>query len=232
MCGLGGSEGARLGREVVDARERHHQPAVGDARGARDAGRHLRADQDRRPGRPDRARADRHTLERPVPAAVGDLVLRPQTPDDLDRLREAAHPLRHRHPEDRELLRTVPEPDPEQEAPAGDHVEEGADLRDLHRVVQRQQHQVGADLEAGHLRGQTLQHRQQRKIVEPGRRMVLAAPDRVEAERADEPRLLDRLREAPRRVVGLRMLRVQVDPELHDERRVRSYIPTMSECKT
>jgi hypothetical protein len=62
--------------------------------------------------------------------------------------------------------------------------------------------------------------------------MVLAAPDRVEAERADEPRLLDRLREAPRRVVGLRMLRVQVDPALQDERRVRSSIPTLSECKT
>jgi hypothetical protein len=51
--------------------------------------------------------------------------------------------------------------------------------------------------------------------VESGRGVVLATPDRVEAERADEAHLLHRLGEAPGRIVAGRVLRVQVDAELH-----------------
>src|SRR5216683_871813 len=76
------------------------------------------------------------------------IFLRPEPPDDLHALGEPAHPLPQRHPEDRELLRAVAEPHAQHEAPAGDHVEKGPDLRDLHRVVQRQQHQVGPDGES------------------------------------------------------------------------------------
>ena len=47
-----------------------------------------------------------------------------------------------------ELLRAVAEPDAEHEPPAGDHVEERADLGQLDRVVQRQQHQIGPDATA------------------------------------------------------------------------------------
>ena len=42
-----------------------------------------------------------------------------------------------------------------------------------------------------------LQQRQLREIVEPRYEVVLAGPDRIEAERAHEPRLLQRLGEAP-----------------------------------
>jgi hypothetical protein len=45
--------------------------------------------------------------------------------------------------------------------------------------------------------------------------MVLASPDRVETERADQPRLLHRLGEAAVGIVAGRVLRVQVDAELH-----------------
>ena len=208
-------EDLHLRRELVHARHRHHEPAIGDAGGAGDAGGHLRAHQDGRARPLDGARANREVLEAPVPSAMRDLVLGPQPPDDLHALGEPAHPLRHRHPEDRELFRAVAEPHAQHEAPPGDHVEEGADLRDLHRVVQRQQHQVGPDGEARHLRGQPLQHRQQRKIVEPRRGVVLPTPDRVEPEGMDQPRLLQRLGKPPRRIIGGRMLRVEVDPELH-----------------
>jgi hypothetical protein len=54
-----------------------------------------------------------------------------------------------------------------------------------------------------------------REIVEGGHEVVLAGPDRIEAERADEPRLLQRLGEPPGGIVALAMLRVEVDAELH-----------------
>jgi hypothetical protein len=192
-----------------------------------------------------RARADGDVVEAPVPAAVRDLVLGPEPPDDLHTLGEPAHPLRHRHPEDGELLRPVAEAHAQHEPAPGDDVEEGADLRDLHRVVERQQHQVGADLEPRHLRRQSLEHRQQREVVEARRRVMLPAPDRIEPERADQARLLQRLREAARRIVARRVLRVQVDAEFHGWRRWGQVLHSdmftwfgvaahaeMSECKT
>jgi hypothetical protein len=139
----------------------------------------------------------------------------PEPPDSLHALGQPAHPLRHRDAEDRELLRPVAEAHAEEEPAAGEHVEERAHLRDLHRVVQREQDEVGADLEPRHLRGQPLQHGQQREVVEAGGDVVLAAPDRVEAERADQARLLHRLREPARRIVARRVLRVEIDAELH-----------------
>ena len=54
-----------------------------------------------------------------------------------------------------------------------------------------------------------------REIVEGGHQVVLAGPDRIEAERAHGPRLLQRLGEPLGRIVALPMLRVQVDAELY-----------------
>src|SRR5438445_337189 len=59
------------------------------------------------------------------------------------------------------------------------------------------------------------QERHVREIVEARHEVVLAGPDRIEAERADEPRLLQRLGEPPGGIVALAMLRVQIDAELH-----------------
>src|SRR5262249_27096569 len=102
----------------------------------------------------------------------------------------------------------------EQEAPAGDDVHEGADLGDLDRVVQGQEDQVGADRKAGCFDGDALEQRQLRIKMETRRRVMLARPDRIEAERADQPRLLERLGEPPRRIVALGMLRVEINAEL------------------
>ena len=132
--------------------------------------------------------------------------------------REPAHALGHGHAEDGELLGAVAEPHAQHEPAAGEHVEEGADLRDLDGVVQRQEHEVGAEGEALGLGGEALQHGQEREVVEARRRVVLAAPDRVEAERADEARLLERLREAARGIVAGGVLRVEIDAELHAPR--------------
>ena len=79
-------EGARLGGELVHGGDGHDEPAVGDARGPRDARRHLRAHQDGRPRPLERAGADGHAVERPVTAVMGDAVLGPQAADDLHAL--------------------------------------------------------------------------------------------------------------------------------------------------
>src|SRR4029453_1884873 len=139
----------------------------------------------------------------------------PQAADDLHALGEPAHPLGDSYAEDGELLPAIAQPDAKREPPPGGHVEKGGDLRDLDGIVQGEQDQVGAEGEALRLRGQALQHGQQREVVEARRGVVLAAPDRVEAERADHARLLERLREAARGVVADGMLRVQIHPELH-----------------
>ena len=111
-------------------------------------------------------RADRHAVEPPVTAVMGDVVLGPEPPDDLDPLAEPADPLGHRHAEDGELLGPVAEPHPEEEPAAGDHVQEGADLRDLDGVVERQEDQVRADPEPLGLGREALEEREQGEVVE------------------------------------------------------------------
>jgi hypothetical protein len=152
----------------------------------------------------------------PVPPVMGDAVLGPQAPDDLHPFGEPAHALGHPHAEHGELLAAVAEPHAQHEASAGDHVEERPDLRDLDGIVEGQEHEVGAEREALRLGGEALQHRQERKVVEARRGVMLAAPDRVEAERADEPGLLERLREAARGIVAGGVLGVEINAELHD----------------
>ena len=144
-----------------------------------------------------------------------DPVFAPQPADDLDGLGEPAHALRHGHTEYLELLRAIAEFDAEQELAAGDDVKKGADFGQLDRIVQRQQRDVGPDPQALGLRGEPMQQRQLRKEVEARGDVVLAGPDRVKAERADKAHLLHRFGETAGGIVACRVLRVQVDANLH-----------------
>jgi alkanesulfonate monooxygenase SsuD/methylene tetrahydromethanopterin reductase-like flavin-dependent oxidoreductase (luciferase family) len=91
-------------------------------------------------------------------------------------------------------------------------------LDQLHRVVQGQQQDVGPEPQSLGVGREALQQGKLRKEVEAGRHMVLAGPDRIEPERADQAHLLHRLGEAAGRVVARRVLRVQVDAKLHGSR--------------
>ena len=144
-----------------------------------------------------------------------DAILGPQPADDADGLREPADALRHGHAVDGVLLRAIAEPDAEQELAAGDHIHEGADLGQLDRVVQGQQRDVGAEPQSLGVGSEALQQAELREEVEAGRDMMLAGPDRIEAEGADQAHLLQRLGEAAGGVVARGVLRVQVDAELH-----------------
>jgi hypothetical protein len=143
-----------------------------------------------------------------------DPVFAPQPPDDLDALGEPAHALRHRHAEDLVLLGPIAEPDAKQELAAGDDVQKGADFRQFDRIVQRQQRDVGPDPQALGLASEPMQQRQLWKEVEARRDVVLAGPDRVKAERTNQPHLLHCFGETAGRIIGCRVLRVQVDAEL------------------
>ena len=143
------------------------------------------------------------------------MVLGPQFSDDLDALDEPAHALLHRHAEGGKFFRPIAEPDAEQEFAAARDVEKRADLGELDRIVQRQQRDVGAEPEPFRFRRDAREQRELRKIMKARHEMVLAGPDRIEAERADELHLLDRLRESPGGIVAFPMLRVEIDAELH-----------------
>ena len=165
-----------------------------------------------------RARRDGGVLELPVTSLVRDVVLGPQPADDADGLGEPAHAFRHGNAVDGVLLRPVAEPDAEQELAAADDVHEGADLGQLDRVVQRQQRDVGPEPQPLGVGGEALQQGQLREEVEARRDVMLAGPDRIEAERADQAHLLQRLGQAAGGIVAGRVLRVQVDAELHGVR--------------
>ena len=72
----------------------------------------------------------------------------------------------------------IAEPDAQQEPAAGDHVHEGADLRQLDWIVQRQERHVGADPHSLGLGGEALQQPELRVEVKTGGDVVLAGPDR------------------------------------------------------
>jgi hypothetical protein len=186
-----------------------------NAGGALDGGVDVRADQDRRARSGGRLRADRHVLEPPVAAVVVDTLARPKTADDLDAFAQAADALLDRHAEHVELFLPIAEPDAELEFSTRDDVEKRRDLGDLHRVVQRQEDDVGSKLHTFGFGGETLEEGQQREIVIVVGDVVLAAPDRIEAELLEEADLLDRLGEAPARIVRAGVLRVEIDPEFH-----------------
>ena len=153
--------------------------------------------------------------ELPVASGMRDPVFGPEPSDDLDSLGKPAHPLRHRHAEHLVLLGPIAEPNSEQEPAAGDHVQEGAVFRQLDRVVQRQQRHIGSHPQTLGLGGNALmQQRQLREEVKTRRDVVLAGPDRVEAERTNKAYLLQRLGEVAGRIIAHRVLRVQIDAEL------------------
>ena len=81
--------------------------------------------------------------------------------------------------------------------------------------MQREQSEVGADPKPFGLGRDALQQGELRKEVEPRGDVVLAGPDRVEAQRANKPDLLQRLGEAPGRIVARGVLGIEIDAELH-----------------
>jgi hypothetical protein len=143
-----------------------------------------------------------------------DPVFAPQPPDDLDGLGEPAHALRHGHTEYLVLLGPIAESDAKQEVAASDDVQKGAGFRQLDRIVQRQQRNVGPDPQALGLPGEPMQQRQLWKEVEARGDVVLAGPDRVKAERMNKAHLLQRFGETTGRIIACRVLRVQVDAKL------------------
>jgi len=80
--------------------------------------------------------------------------------------------------------------------------------------VEGQQSNVRADPKPFGLGRGALQQCKLREEVEARRDVVLAGPYRVEAERTNEPNLLNRLGEATGRIVALRVLGVEIDAEL------------------
>jgi hypothetical protein len=81
--------------------------------------------------------------------------------------------------------------------------------------VERQQGYVGADPKALSCGGDGLEQRQLREEVEAWGDMMLARRDRIEAERANKAHLLQSFGIAASGIVACRVLRVQVDAELH-----------------
>jgi len=81
------------------------------------------------------------------------------------------------------------------------HLENAADVRARGQARRRARGREGGGL--------------RRELVHGGHHVMLASPDGVEAELADQARLLEGLREAPSGIVAGRMLRVHIDAELH-----------------
>jgi hypothetical protein len=146
---------------------------------------------------------------------VRDAILAPQPAYDIDAFTKPTHAFRHRYAEGGELLWAVTQPDPKHKSATGHYIHKGADFRKLDRIVQWQQDQVGADPNAFRYGGHLLEQGQLWEVVEPGRDVMLASPDRIEAEAGDQPSLLKRFRHAARRIFGLWMLRIEIDTELH-----------------
>src|SRR5690349_15838474 len=95
-----------------------------------------------------------------------DVVLAPQPPNKPDRFREASDAFRHRHAVDGVFLGSVAKADAEQEATTACDVEEGRDLGQFNRIVQRQQGYIGAEPQALSLGRDPLQQGQLREEME------------------------------------------------------------------
>jgi hypothetical protein len=102
-----------------------------------------------------------------------------------------------------------------QEFAASDDVQKGTGFRQLDRIVERQQRDVGSDPQALGLPGEPMQQRQLWKEVEARGDVVLAGPDRVKPERTNQAHLLQRFVETTGRIIACGVLRVQIDTKLH-----------------
>jgi len=145
---------------------------------------------------------------------VGDPILVPQALYDLYSFREPACTLRHRHTVDGVFLGAITQANTEQEPAPTHHVHKRADFGQLDRIVEGQQGNVRADPKPFGLGRSPLQQRKLREEVETRRDVMFAGPYRVEAERANEPNLLNCLGEPADRIVALRVLGVEIDAEL------------------
>src|SRR5262245_20342154 len=149
---------------------------------------------------------------------MGDALFGPQPTDEANSLAKAAHALGHGYAVDGILLRAIAKADAKQELAASDDIHEGADLGELDWVVQRQQQDVGAEPKPLGVGRQALQQAKLREEVEAGCDVVLACPDRIKTERADQADLLHCLGKAAGRILAHRVLRVEIDTEPHGSR--------------
>ena len=156
------------------------QEAVGDARSAID-GRlgHATQVQVRNVLR---CRRDAHITDLEALALEVDGLARPGLADDRHRLLDQARALLQFTPELCELVGAVADADAKVEAPAGEQRQRCRVLGDTHRVVQGQDHQVGADAHALGARTDGSGDHQRRGCVAVGAEMVFREPHRVEAQ--------------------------------------------------
>jgi hypothetical protein len=75
------------------------------------------------------------------------------------------------------LREKIAGPDAEVEAAAGEDVEDGGVLRDLDRIMKRQNQDVGAEADAPRLAGDRAQDREQRRRPRVVAKVMFAGPD-------------------------------------------------------
>ena len=190
-------------------------PGIGEARHALDhlvvAGRH----HDRRAGLLEGARGEADVVQVEVRAVKGHRLLGPQPLHHLEGFEKAGQPPAPGNPEGVELDVAVAEADAEHEAAAADHVQGGDGLGHVHRLLERQQHDAGAER---HVPGFSCHARQDRHglhVLERRGEVVLAGADVVKARLPGQPHRLQQLREPLAEVIAHRMLHRQRQPETH-----------------
>ena len=114
-------------------------------------------------------------------ALVVDVLARPGTPDEIERLLQARDLLLLAHPEQLELRVEVPEPAAQAHAAVGDDVHHRGGLRHLNRVVERQQEDRRPDLDPLGPRGERRTRDQRRGQITVGHHVMLRDEDAVEA---------------------------------------------------
>ena len=151
-----------------------------------------------------------------VLAAVLDVLARPEAPDDRDRLLEELRLVLARAAEELELRLEVADADSEDHPPTGDHVDHRGVLGHLHRVVERQEHDRRAEVDALRHGGEGAEPDERGGHVAVVHHVVLGEEEPVEADLLGElPRLEDVL-PAPGQVAGIRrVLGAEQQAELH-----------------
>ena len=154
-------------------------------------------------------------MQREVRPFEMHLVLGPEALDDGERLLEPARALRGVKAKGLELLLLVPQADAEDELAACDLVEGGDLLRDVDRVLERQQDDACAEPHIARLRRQPAEERRGLENLDGVAEVVLARQRAVEAQGAREPHLLDEGAHALRHGLAGRVLRAEEQTELH-----------------
>src|ERR1700684_1015974 len=123
-----------------------------------------------------------HVSELEILAVETESLGGPRQLENLDGLERAAESLCARHAEAFELLSAVTKSNPQPEPAARDDIDEGGLLRQLQRMIERGQQDVGADGDAGGARRDSSGRGHQRGQVAVVGEMMLSEPDGIESE--------------------------------------------------